>query len=652
MLLQLEGIARHIGGRTLFRDLSLHVATGDRIAVVGPNGAGKSTLLRVAAGLDDPDEGRRHAAGQARIALLRQEIDPEQERSVREETSSVFSALAVLEGEIAAVEAAISEAGAAGQEPPPELATRYDALRERFAREGGFDRHARVDRVLAGLGFDEAARDRPLRAFSGGWLMRVELAKLLLAEPDVLLLDEPTNHLDLPSIAWFEEVLANFSGAVICVSHDRAFLDRHADRVVEVSMGRGELYEMGFRRYLAERARRAEQRRAAAKQQQREIAEQERFIERFRAKNTKARQVQSRVKALDKIERIEVDEPLSRRPRLRIPEPARAGATVVALQGLAKAYGENVVYEGLDFEIARGEKMALVGPNGAGKSTLLRIIAGMLDFDRGERVLGHNVGIAYYAQHQLEVLDPTRTVLEELAAGARFEDQPRLRGHLGAFLFSGDDVQKRVSVLSGGEKARLALAKLFLRPANFLVLDEPTNHLDIEAREVLEEALRDYAGTLLFISHDRALIENLAGVVCEVTPGRVERHLGGYAAYRERQGLASSSDVANAQPTNAAAVSGKAQRQRERELRKSVDRCKRRVARVETEIAEFEEALGERNRALSDPQVYEDRESSQRVIAEIEALTLERDQRYSAWEELSAELESEEAELAAALSTD
>ena len=383
MLLQLHEVARTIGGRTLFSGLSLHVAAGDRIAVVGPNGAGKSTLLRVAAGLDDPDEGNRHVAGHARVALLRQEIDPDQDRSVRDETGSVFDSLRQLEEELAGLEAEMTEAGDAGREIPAELAARYDTLREKYQRTGGFDRHARVDRVLAGLGFDDAARDRPLRAFSGGWLMRVELAKLLLAEPDVLLLDEPTNHLDLPSIEWFEGVLASFRGAVICVSHDRAFLDRHAARVVEVSQGRSELYEMGFRRFLEERARRAEQREAAAKQQEREIASQERFIERFRAKNTKAKQVQSRVKALEKIERIEVDTPASRRPRLRIPEPTRAGATVVALRDVRKAYGEHVVYESLDFEIARGEKMALVGPNGAGKSTLLRIIAGVLAIDAG-----------------------------------------------------------------------------------------------------------------------------------------------------------------------------------------------------------------------------------------------------------------------------
>jgi ATP-binding cassette subfamily F protein 3 len=639
VLLQLEAVARSFGDRTLFADVELGVAAGDRLALVGPNGAGKTTLLRIAAGLEEPDAGRRVVARGARVALLRQEVDPRSPRSVREEAASALAHLDALEAELRALEARIA-AAPAGEPVEDGLARRWDALHARFEREGGFERHARVDRVLAGLGFREADRERPLRSLSGGWLMRVELARLLLARPDVLLLDEPTNHLDLPSIQWFEETLAGFRGGVVAISHDRAFLRRFASSVAELDAGRFATYPMAWERYREERARRRAEREARERVVARRVAETERFIERFRAKASKARQVQSRVKALERLERPAAAPPAARRMRLRIPAPARAGAVPVELRAVHKHYGERPVYRGVDFQLRRGERVALVGPNGAGKSTLLRMVAGVLPFDAGERVVGHQVEVAFYAQHQLEALDAGRTVLEELAAAARLEDVPRLRGHLGAFLFSGDDVEKRVSVLSGGEKARLALARLLLRPANVLVLDEPTNHLDVAACEVLEAALAAYRGTLLFISHDRALVNALATRVVEVLDGTLRDFPGNYEDYLRRRGPAPDPPATARAAAADPAPPGRAERERARAGRRARERATRRLERVEAEILERESALEALGWRLGDPEVWRDPERVRGLEAEREALRAEIEARYRAWEECAGELET------------
>jgi ATP-binding cassette subfamily F protein 3 len=476
--------------------------------------------------------------------------------------------------------------------------------------------------------------------------VRVELAKLLVSAPDVLLLDEPTNHLDLPSIEWFEATLAGFRGAVVMISHDRTFLRRHVTHVAELELGRFDCYPGSFDRYLDEKARRREQLEARQAEQRKQVERTERLIERFRYKATKARMVQSRIKSLERMERVELPAEARARIRLRIPEPRRSGDEVLRLAGIHKAYGERRVYAGIDFLVRRGERVALVGPNGAGKSTLLRIAAGTLPFDAGSRRLGHHVEAAFYAQHQLEVLDPARTALEELERVAATEDVPRLRSHLGAFLFSGDDVAKRVSVLSGGEKARLALARMLLRPANFLVMDEPTNHLDIAACEVLESALSAYAGTLLFISHDRSLIDAIATRVVEVRDGALRDHLGGYAAWR----AAAQAEAAAAAPAVAAAPGRAApvdepkgeriaRREREKELARELARRQRRVAALEQEIAAAEsrlEALGAR---LAEPDVWRDGDLARALEAEHESLRDGLEASYREWEALASALE-------------
>ncbi len=653
MLLRLDGVSKAFGARTLFQGVDLEVRAGDRIGLVGPNGAGKSTLLHIAAGDESPDTGRRTTRRGARIGMLRQEIDPDQDHSVREEARRALAHLDTLEASLRELEQRMAETG----EAPPALASAYDELHTRYELSGGFERDARVERVLAGLGFSEEARARALRTFSGGWLMRVELAKLLLADPDVLLLDEPTNHLDLPSIQWFEETLQAFRGGVIVVSHDRTFLRRHVTRVAELSLGRFTLYPGGYGFYLGERERRRQELLARKRNQDQRIAETERFIERFRAKATKARQVQSRVKALEREERIELPEQDGRRMRLRIPEPPRGGAIPIRLHGIHKRYGDTVVYRGIELSLQRGERLALVGPNGAGKSTLLRILAGVLPFDAGERELGHRVEVAFYAQHQLEALDASRSVFEELADAATLDDHARLRGHLGAFLFSGDDVEKKVSVLSGGEKARLALAKLLLRPSNLLVLDEPTNHLDVVACEVLEEALRQYRGTLVFISHDRAFINALATRVVEVREGRLREFHGNYDDYLRRlqsDGDALPSDSEAAQPaapvpeghvpggvaSRGAAPPGdrKVQRQHERERRKARERGVRRVARIEKEILSKETRVSELGWELAAPDLFKDPERRRALDEERSTLAGEIEALYSEWERVGAEL--------------
>jgi ATP-binding cassette subfamily F protein 3 len=635
--LRLTGIARAFGGRTLFAGVELEVRPGDRVALVGPNGVGKTTLLRIAAGLDAPDAGARACARGARVALLRQEIDPARAGSVREEAATAFAHLDALEAEQRSLEAEIArQAGAV----PAALAERYDALHGRLLHEGAFSREARVAQVLEGLGFDAAARERPLASFSGGWLMRVELAKLLLSDPDVLLLDEPTNHLDLPSLEWFDETLAAYRGGVLLVSHDRAFLRRHATRVAELERGRLTVYPGGWDFFLAERARRREQLEAQQRTQQRRIAETERFIERFRYKASKARQVQSRVKALEKTERIAAPEGGPRRMRLRIPEPARAGAVPLELIGVHKAYGEHVVYRGADLQLRRGDRLALVGPNGAGKSTLLRILAGVLPFEAGERRVGHRVEVAFYAQHQLEALDPRRTVLEELESAASLEDQPRLRAHLGAFLFPGDEVEKKVAVLSGGEKARLALAKLLLRPTNLLVLDEPTNHLDVDACEVLEEALAGYAGTLVVISHDRAFLNAIATRVVEVRAGVLREFPGNYDDYLARAAADGTAGRAAAAPATDATPAplqsaGAAERERLRAERRAAERARRELARLEAEIAAREAELEALSFRLADPGLWSDPGQARRLSADREALRLALDGLYPEWERLA-----------------
>ena len=684
MLLRAEALARQIGERCLFAGVAFELRPRDRLGLVGPNGAGKTTLLRLLGGEEAPDAGRVLAPRRVRIGRLGQEVDPTLSHSVREEAARALAHLDALDREARELEARMA---AGSGEPARALVERYDALRARFDAADGFRREARVERVLAGLGFGTEERGRPVRSFSGGWLMRIQLAKLLLAEPDVLLLDEPTNHLDLPAIEWLEGFLDAYRGAVVAVSHDRTFLTRHTTRIAELEHGVLTVYEGNWEAYLEQRAARREQAEARRRSEERRRAELERFVDRFRYKASKARQAQSRIKMIARMERDATEAPRAnaRRMHLRIPPPVRAGDIVLALEGVAQGYGETRVYEDLDLLLRRGDRVALVGPNGAGKSTLLRIAAGTVPIERGMRRLGHRVTQTFYAQHQLESLDPDGSVLGELERIAAIDDVPRLRGHLGAFLFSGDDVQKKVAVLSGGEKARLALARLLLRPANFLVLDEPTNHLDLAACEVLEDALRGYEGTLLFVSHDRAFVNAVATRVLEVRAGRLRDFTGNYDAYLKQSsatngpaasgairsggvspqaaaggaqraaGERSSSGRAAAQQGPSAqraaaerSQSGRAAAQQgsntqraagERSQKIARHRIERSLARVEQSILERESALEAIGWRMAEPSVHRDGERMRALDAERSALRAEVEALYKEWEGLAAELE-------------
>jgi ATP-binding cassette subfamily F protein 3 len=527
------------------------------------------------------------------------------------------------------------------------LTDRYGDLQHRFEALGGYSLETRARAILSGLGFRPDDLTRPLVEFSGGWRMRAALARLLLLRPAFLLLDEPTNHLDLASLEWLEEFLAAYDGTVVIVSHDRYFLNRMVTSIAELSVEGVTVYAGDYDDYLVEREARRALREAQARNQAKRIAEIERFIERFRYKASKARQVQSRVKMLERVDRIDVEAD-RRGVRFTFPEPPRTGRRVASLTDVHKAYGDNVVYDGIDVTVERGDRVALVGVNGAGKSTLLRIIAGVLPFDRGERTLGTHVTVHYYAQHQLDALDPGRTVLEELEAAAPEAQHTRLRTLLGAFLFSGDAVDKKIAVLSGGEKARVALARMLVRPAALLCLDEPTNHLDLASREVLEEALAQFPGTIVFISHDRYFINRIATRVFEIGGGRITEHLGTYDDYLEATRRAAAESPASAAPPPAqpaaprpaasSAASPAAATAKRPRPSGDVRRMQRRLEELEQQIHAVEARLREIGEALGDPALYTDGERVRAVTAERKSAEEHAARLLHEWETLSTDL--------------
>ncbi|MGQ1947039.1 ABC-F family ATP-binding cassette domain-containing protein [Geofilum sp. OHC36d9] len=531
-MISVDGLTVEFGGTTLFKNISFAINDNDRIALMGKNGAGKSTMLKILAGVREPSSGRVSAPQGAVIAYLPQHLLTEDRRSVFEEASQAFAHIHQMRDEIEALNLQLSTRTDYESEEYYQLIERVSVLSEKFysIEESNYD--ADVEKILLGLGFERADFTKPTGEFSGGWRMRIELAKILLQKPDLILLDEPTNHLDIESIQWLEEFLMNSAKGVILISHDKAFVDNITTRTIELTMGRIYDYKVNYSQYLLLRKERREQMQRQFEEQQKMIADNKDFIERFKGTYSKSNQVQSRVRMLEKLELVEVDEEDTSALRLKFPPSPRAGSFPVIAVGVEKKYGDHTVFRDASFTIARGERVAFVGRNGEGKSTMVKCIMNEIEHD-GSLNLGHNVRIGYFAQNQASLLDESITVFQTIDDVAVGDIRTKIKDILGAFMFSGDDILKKVKVLSGGERTRLAMIKLLLEPVNLLILDEPTNHLDIKTKDILKSALNDFDGTLILVSHDRDFLDGLVEKVYEFGHQRVKEHLTGIKGFLE-----------------------------------------------------------------------------------------------------------------------
>ena len=641
-MIQISRLSKSFGPRQLFDEATIEIKPDERIGLIGPNGAGKTTLLRMLCGEEEIDGGAIIIPETLTVGYLRQDVTIDASKSLLEATMQGFPQVAVLERTLIELEMQIT------QNPhDAALLKKYGKLREDFEQMDGYLLENRAKTILSGVGFAEKDYKRPMQNLSGGWMMRVVLARLLLQQPALLLMDEPTNHLDLQSIIWLEKFIKNYTGTVIIISHDQYFLNRTVTQIVEISGKKLVAYSGNYDFYVKEKALRQEQIAAEYKNQQRFIEKNEQFIERFRYKASKAKQVQSRVKMLERLERIEQDDE-RKTLHFNLPPSIRSGKIVAQIKNVKKQYGELTVYDALNFEVMRGDKIGLVGHNGAGKSTLLKILAGHTEIQSGEVRLGQNVTAYYYAQHQLEILQSTNTILQEIAGAAPNLSEQQVRTLAGMFMFSSDEVLKQISILSGGEKARVALAKMLANPANFLILDEPTNHLDLAARRVLQRALENYDGTIVFITHDREFLNGLASTIVEIDNGKLRHFAGDYAYYLWK--IAEGNEQDSAYTAAAVAVvkneqNKKSDRQRRalilQEKQRRIGPIKTALAALENEIASQENLQESLTAELCQPEVIANVQlltAKTRRLKEVEK-QLAAD--YERWESLSADLENQ-----------
>ena len=630
-MFSVENLKVEFGARPLFHDVSYVVGDKDRIALVGKNGAGKSTMLKIIAGLQQPTSGTVSIPKEMTIGYLPQVMKLAETRTVRQEAETAFEDIHKLKAEVERLNNLMVERTDYESDDYHALIDRFTRESERYQMMGGGNYQAELEQALLGLGFRRNDFDRPTSEFSGGWRMRIELAKILLRHPDVLLLDEPTNHLDIESIQWLEEFLAKRCNAVILVSHDRAFINNVTTRTIEISCGIIYDYKVKYNEFVELRKERREQQMRAYENQQKEIADAKEFIDRFRYKPTKAVQVQSRIKMLEKIVPIEIDEVDNKTMRLKFPPAIRSGNYPVICEGVSKSYGEHCVFSGVDLTIKRGEKVAFVGRNGEGKTTLVKCIMGEIPFD-GTLTIGHNIQIGYYAQNQAQLLDEEITVHDTIDNVATGPIRTRINDILGAFMFGGEAGQKKVKVLSGGERSRLAMIRLLLTPNNLLILDEPTNHLDMASKDVLKEAIQAFDGTVIVVSHDREFLDGLVSKVYEFADGKVREHLGGIYDFLQKKNLDNLADIGRMKGAPAVqqqqdkASAGKEdyeakkeQERRKRKIEKKIADCEKEVERISKEIKDIEEWLSTPSGAQN-PAMFEAYGKLKNELAEAEKL--------------------------------
>ncbi|MCD6113433.1 MAG: ABC-F family ATP-binding cassette domain-containing protein [Bacteroidales bacterium] len=643
-MISINNISIQFGGEYLFKDISFNINDKDRIGLVGKNGAGKTTLMKLIASHIKPDEGNISYPSDFKIGYLPQEMDLRSDKTIFNEALSAFSEALVLKNNIDTLTYLISKRKDFKSEEYLKLITKLNEVNDRFLLIGGNTMEPETEKILKGLGFTKEEFNRNVEELSGGWKMRIVLAKILLKNPDVILLDEPTNHLDIESIQWLEGFLKNYKGAVILVSHDRIFLDNITNRTIEISLGSIHNYKVSYSEYEKLRALQYEQQLAAYNNQQKQINETEKFISRFRYQATKAKQVQSKIKILKKIDRIQVDKIDKTAVHFSFPEVQNSGSIVVSAEKLSKSFGEKKVLNNLDFVIRRGDFVAFVGKNGEGKSTLSKIITGRLDY-KGDLKIGHNVKIGYYAQDSAKSLDQNKTVFETIDDIAVGDIRTKIRNILGGFLFSNDAIDKKVSVLSGGEKSRLALAKLLLTPVNFMVLDEPTNHLDMQTKDILKKALLQYKGTLIIVSHDRDFLHGLCTKVFEFKNHVINKYEGDIFEFIEHKKIKSLKELEGKKVFNSFVSTdkkseNKVRYEKKKELDRNIRRIKNKLKSCENKIEELEKKLKAYDDILADPQSFKDNINI--VFDDYNKIKVKLDFEMQRWEDLSIELENQE----------